>query len=183
VLAQEGYSQLGLDRVVLMPARQAPHKEIEQDPGPEERYLMCDLAAWGAQWLDASRTEIDHEGPSYTVETLRRLAGERPGDEVVLLLGSDRAQSLPQWREPEEILTMATLAVTRRDGVGEEEVRSALAGLSGAERVSFFDMPSIEVSSTVVRERVAARRPYRFFVPERVADRIEERGLYGRGGA
>jgi nicotinate-nucleotide adenylyltransferase len=182
VLAQEGYRQLDLDRVVLMPARQAPHKEIEHDPGPEERYLMCDLAAWGAEWLDASRTEIDREGPSYTVETLRRLSGEHPGDELVLLLGGDRAQSLPQWREPEEILRMATLAVTCREGVGEEEIRGALEGLAGAERVRFFDMPVIEVSSTVIRERAAAGRPYRFFLPERIADRIEERGLY-RGGA
>lgn len=182
MLAQEGYWQLGLDRVVLMPARQAPHKEIEQDPGPEERYLMCDLAAWGAEWLDASRAEIDREGPSYTVETLRALSSDHPGDELVLLLGADRAQSLSQWREPEEILRLATLAVTQRQGKGEGEIRDSLDGLPGGERVRFFDMPSIGVSSTVIRERVAARRPYRFFVPERVADRIEELGLY-RGGA
>ena len=181
MLAQEGYSQLGLDRVVLMPARQAPHKEIQHDPGPDERYLMCDLASWGAEWLGASRAEIDREGASYTVDTLRQLAGEHPGGELVLLLGADRAQSFPQWREPGEILTLATLAVTRRDGVGEEKVRGALEGLPGAERVRFFDMPSIEVSSTIVRERVAARRPYRFFVPARVADRIDELGLYREG--
>jgi nicotinate-nucleotide adenylyltransferase len=183
VLAQEGYWQLGLDRVVLMPAGQAPHKEIEEDPGAEERYLMCDLAAWGAEWLDASRAEIDRPGPSYTVETLRQLTAQRPGDDIVLLLGADRARSLPQWREPEEILRMATLAVAQRDGEGEEAVRSSLEGLPGAERVKFFEMPTFEVSSTVVRERAAARRPFRFFVPERVAARIEEQGLYGRGGS
>jgi nicotinate-nucleotide adenylyltransferase len=183
VLAQEGYWQLGLDRVVLMPAGRAPHKEIDQDPGPEERYLMCDLASWGAEWLAASRAEIDRPGPSYTVDTLRELRRERPGDEIVLLLGADRAQSFRQWREPEEILSHAALAVTRRTGVGEEAVRAALAGLPGAERTRFFDMPAIEISSTVVRERAAARRPYRFFVPGRVADRIEELDLYREGGA
>jgi nicotinate-nucleotide adenylyltransferase len=102
---------------------------------------------------------------------------------MVLLLGADRAASLPQWREPEEILRLATLAIARRDGLGEEEVRGELAGLAGADSVRFFDMPSIELSSTIVRERAAARRPLRFFVPERVADRISERGLYGGGGA
>jgi nicotinate-nucleotide adenylyltransferase len=169
--------QLGLDRVVLMPAGEAPHKQIEQDPGAEERYLMCDLAGWGAEWLDASRTEVDRPGPSYTADTLRQLKAEG-GDELVWLLGSDQARSLPQWHQPGEVLSLATLAVARRDGVGEDDVRSALAGLAGADRVRFFDMPSIDVSSTMVRERVAARRPFRFFVPERVAHRIEEVGLY-----
>lgn len=181
MLAQEALSRVGLDRVLLMPAGEAPHKQIEQDPGAEERYLMCDLAAWGAEWLDASRAEVDRPGPSFTVDTLRQLAGER-SDELVWLLGADQAASLPAWREPEEILRLATLAVTAREGMGDAEVRSVLAPLAGADRVRFFDMPSIGVSSTMVRERVAARRPFGFLVPERVADRIEEGGLY-RGAA
>jgi nicotinate-nucleotide adenylyltransferase len=161
-----------------MPAGQAPHKQIEDDPGTEERYLMCDLAAWGAEWLDASRIEVDRPGPSYTVDTLKQLKAERPGDEIALVLGADRAVSLPQWHQPEEVVQFATLAVARRDGVGEEDVRDALAGLPGADQVRFFDMPAIDVSSTIVRERVAARRPFEFFVAERVAHRIEEAGLY-----
>jgi nicotinate-nucleotide adenylyltransferase len=161
-----------------MPAGEAPHKEIEHDPGAEERYLMCDLAAWGAEWLDASRIEVDRPGPSYTADTLRQLKAERPGDEIALVLGADRAVSLPQWHEPEEVVQLATLAVARRVGVGEEDVRGALTGLAGADQARFFDMPAIDVSSTMVRERVAARRPFEFFVPERVAHRIEEAGLY-----
>jgi nicotinate-nucleotide adenylyltransferase len=97
---------------------------------------------------------------------------------MVWLLGADQAASLPEWREPEEVLRLARLAVARRDGVEDGAVRAALSGLDGGERVSFFEMPSIDVSSTAVRERIAARRPYRFMVPERVADRIEEQGLY-----
>jgi nicotinate-nucleotide adenylyltransferase len=183
VLAQEAYWQLGLDRVVLMPMREAPHREIEQDPGAEERYLMSDLAARGAEWLDASRVEVDRPGPSYSVDTLRQLRAERPADELVWLLGADQAISLARWREPEEVLNLATLAVARRGGVGEDDVRTALSSLAGADRVRFFDMPSIEVSSTLVRERVAARRPFEFLVPERVAPRIEELGAYREAGA
>ena len=166
-----------------MPAGEAPHKQIEQDPGVEERYLMCDLAAWGAEWLDASRAEVDRPGPSFTVDTVRQLGGEQSGNnELVWLLGADQAASLPAWREPEEVLRLATLAVTPRGGMGEAEVRRALGPLAGADRVQFFDMPAIDVSSTMVRERVAARRPFGFLVPERVANRIEEGDLY-RGGA
>ena len=168
-----------LDRVLLMPVREAADKVIEQDPGAEERYLMCELAAGAAEWLDASRIEVDRPGPSYSADTLRQLADERPGDELVMVLGGDRAASLPQWREPSEILRLATLAVARRDAVGEEQVREALAGFGADDRVRFFDMPGIRVSSSIVRERVAARRPFELFLPERVAQRIHEVGLYG----
>jgi nicotinate-nucleotide adenylyltransferase len=160
-----------------MPTGEAPHKGIEQDPGTEERYEMCALAASGAEWLDASRTEIDRRGPSYTVDTLRDLTAQGP-EELVWLLGADQATSFPQWRDPEEILRLADLGVTRRGGVGEDLVRRSLAGLAGADRVRFFEMPTIDVSSSVIRERIAGQRPFRSFVPERVADRIEEFGLY-----
>ena len=164
--------------MVLMPVRDAVDKEIDQDPGHEERYLLCELVAAGADWLDASRVEVDRPGPSYTADTLRQLATERPDDEIVMVLGGDRAATLPEWREPEEIFRLATLAVARRDGVGEEQVRAALAGLGPADRVRFFDMPAIEVSSSMIRERIAAGLPYELFVAERVAQRIQEVGLY-----
>jgi nicotinate-nucleotide adenylyltransferase len=182
VCAQEAYWQLELDRVWLMPAGEAPHKTMEQDPGREERLALCEAAAAGVPWLDASRLEVDRPGPSYTVDTLRDLREQRPEDEIVLLLGADRAASLPQWREPEGVLRLASLAVAQRGGVGADAVREALAGLDGGEQVRLFDMPSIDISSTIVRERVAEGRPYRFFVTEAVAERIAERGLYSGGG-
>jgi nicotinate-nucleotide adenylyltransferase len=161
-----------------MPAREAPHKRIDRDPGPEERYELCRLAAAGNEWLEVSREEIDRPGPSYTVETLQALTDAAPEDELYFIVGSDQAASLPSWREPEKVLRLATVGVGRRDGVGEEELRSALAGLAGAYRVTFFRMPRIEISSSEVRRRVAVGRPYRYLVPEPVAERIAELGLY-----
>jgi nicotinate-nucleotide adenylyltransferase len=165
-----------------MAAGEPAHKAIDDDPGKDERRLMTDLAAWGAEWLSASHMELDRPGPTYTVDTLRQLGAERPDDEIVWILGADQAVSLPEWHEPEEVLRLGRLAVARRDGIGERELREALAGLAGGEGVTTFEMPSIDVSSTMVRERVAARQPYAFLVPERVADHIAERGLYGGGG-
>ena len=87
---------------------------------------MCELAAWGAEWLDASRVEVDRPGPSFTVDTLRQLAGRAlRGTSSCWLLGADQAASLPQWREPEEVLRLATLAVARAGRVGEAEVARA----------------------------------------------------------
>jgi nicotinate-nucleotide adenylyltransferase len=165
-----------------MPTGEPAHKAIEQDPGKDERRLMTELAAWGADWLGSSHLELDRPGATYTVDTLRQLRAERPDDEVVWVMGADQAVSLPEWHEPEEVLRLAKVGVARRDGVGEEQLREALSGLAGGEGVTTFDMPSIDVSSTTVRERVAARQPFRFLVPERVANRIEEQGLYRGGG-
>jgi nicotinate-nucleotide adenylyltransferase len=165
-----------------MPTGEPAHKAIEHDPGREERRLMAELAAWGAEWLDASHLELDRPGPTYTVDTLRQLQSEPAGDEVVWILGADQAMTLPEWREPEEVLRLARFAVARRDGIGEGELRQVLSGLEGGEGVTTFEMPSIDVSSTMVRERIAARQPFGFLVPERVAQHIAEQGLYRGGG-
>ena len=178
VCAQEALWRLALDRVVLMPTGDPPHKRIDRDPGREERYELCGLAAAGRDWLEVSREEIDRLGQSYSEDTLRLLHDASPGDELCLIMGSDQAMSLPAWREPENVLRLAQVGVARREGIEEERVRAALAGLAGGDRVTFFDMPRVDVSSSDVRERVAAGRPYECLVPERVARRIAERGLY-----
>ena len=172
--AQEARWQLDLDEVVLMPVGQAPHRVIEPEPGAEERFELCQLAAEEADWLVASRAEVERPGPSYTADTLESLAGE---GELVFLLGADQAVRLEQWHEPERVLRAATLGVVEREGIGLDEVRAAVAKV-GEARIESFTMPRIDVSSTGVRARIAAGRPYRFLVPDRVADRIERVGLY-----
>jgi len=178
VCAQEAWWQLGLDGVVLMPLGDPSHRAIDRDPGREERVRLCDAAAQGVDWLSVSRIEVDRPGPTYTVDTLEQLRAEEPGDEHVFLLGADQAIHLPEWREPRRVVELAPLAVAERAGVAEADVRAALAGLGGEERMTFFSMPRIDVSSTEVRARAAAGRPYRFLVPAGVAQRIVGEGLY-----
>jgi nicotinate-nucleotide adenylyltransferase len=173
VCAQEACWQLELDEVRLMPVGQAPHRPIEHDPGPEERFELCRLAAEGVDWLTASRDEVDRPGPSYTADTLERMQDE----ELYFVMGADQALRLAQWHDPERVLRVATLAVAEREGVSIEDVRAAVSAV-GQARVEAFAMPRIDVSSTEVRRRVAEGHPYRFLVPERVADRIERTGLY-----
>jgi nicotinate-nucleotide adenylyltransferase len=144
---------------------------------------MCRVAATSEAWLAVPRIEIDREGPSYTVETLRALRSESPGDELFVILGGDAAAELASWREPEQVLSLATVAVAERDDTRKQQVVSALGNLRGSNRVVFFSMPRIEISSTMVRERTAAGRPIRYLVPEAVAAYIEETGLDGAGEA
>src|SRR5690349_21054326 len=78
VLASEAAWQLGLDEVLLVPAREAPHKRIDPEPGPDVRMEMTELAVQGDPVATASRVEVDREGPSYTADTLESLTAERP---------------------------------------------------------------------------------------------------------
>ncbi|MFL5818295.1 MAG: nicotinate-nucleotide adenylyltransferase [Conexibacter sp.] len=178
VCAQEAHDQLGLDRVVLMPAAVPPHKEVQADPGAEARYALCEAAVAGDERFAVSRMELDRAGRSFTVDTLKSLHDHSPQDDITFIAGGDMARSLPSWREPEQILSLATLAVAERAADRREAISAAIAPLAGSERVRFFDMPRIDVSSSLVRERVASGRSIRYLVPDAVADAIAQNGWY-----
>jgi nicotinate-nucleotide adenylyltransferase len=178
VLAQEALVQLALDTVMFMPMGQAPHKEIAEDPGREVRFELVEAAVEGDERFSASRLEVDREGPSYSVETLRVLAEEHPDDELVWILGGDQAAKLRRWREPEEVLRLATIAATDRGAWRRAGIYVEAAQLRNNERLKFFEMPPIGVSSTFIRRRVTRGLPIRYLMPDRVAELIESRGLY-----
>ena len=182
VCAQEAHAQLALDRVILMPAAWPPHKRVAADPGAEARYDLCRRAVAGDERFEVSRLELDRPGQSWTVDTLRALRDERPQDDLTFIVGGDMARSLPTWREPETVLELATLAVAERAGSEREDIRGELRGLVAATsadvRVRFFDMPRVDVSSSLVRERVATGRPIRYLVPDAVAAAIAQNGWY-----
>lgn len=179
VMAADARDQLGLERVLLVPVHTPPHKEAAGDPGPQERAEMCRLATWGLPWLEVSTIEIDRGGPSYTVDTLREIHGSNPGDDLTFIVGGDMARSLPSWREPGAVLALARLAVAEREGVGRSDVLEALVPVGG--EPAFFDMPRLDVSSSLIRRRVAEGRSIRYLVPDPVARRIAQSGAYRAG--
>jgi nicotinate-nucleotide adenylyltransferase len=166
--------------VLLVPAGIPPHKETPEDPGIADRIAMCRLAvAEHEEWLGVSEIEAERPGPSYTVDTLREIHANSPGDELTFIVGGDMAWSFPTWREPEAILELARIAVAERVGARREEVRERLADLAGAaQRVSYIDVPRIDISSAALRQRVRAGEPITYLVPDAVGRYIEERRLY-----
>jgi len=178
ICAQEAYLQLELDRVTLIPARIPPHKRVEEEPGPDHRLELCRAAVGGDDRFDVSDLEIVREGPSYTVDTLELLHSREPETELFLIVGGDIAAGLPRWREPERVLSLATLAVAGRRGTSRGEVDDALSGLAGGERARFFQMPTIGVSSTVLRRRVHDGQSIRYYVPDSVVSYIDRHRLY-----
>ncbi len=178
VLAQEALVRLELEAVTLMPMGQAPHREIRDDPGADVRVELCEAVAAADDRLRVSTLETDRDGPSYTVDTLRALKKKSSKDELFWILGGDQAARLRSWREPEEVLELCTVAVTERGAWRRAGVHVALSGLRGAQRVEYFDMPGIAVSSSLVRRRASRGEPIRYLVPDPVAELVDERGLY-----
>jgi nicotinate-nucleotide adenylyltransferase len=177
VIATQALAALRLDRVLFVPVNEPPHKAIDGDPGVEHRVAMCRLAVAGDEPLDVSLVDAEVPGPSFTVDTLSRLHDRCPGDQLTFLVGGDMALSLPNWREPAAILSLASLGVAEREGVGRADITERLADL-GTGNVEFFDMPRIDVSSSLIRRYAAAGRPIRHLVPDAVAGYIEREGLY-----
>jgi nicotinate-nucleotide adenylyltransferase len=169
VLCQEAWWQLGLQRVVLVPTGRPSHRPDPPVPA-DVRLRLAQAAALGNPGLTVSRVEVDRPGPSYMIDTLRDLNERYPGAQLVLLIGADQLAALASWHEAASLPRLARLAVARRSG----------AHIEGAERaaVDWIDMPRLDVSSSLVRERVAAGRPIRYLVPEPVRELIEAEDLY-----
>ena len=179
ICGQEAYAQLRLERVIVIPAGQPPHKAEDADPGPQHRLELCRRAVAGDPRFEVSDLEVGREGPSYTVDTLAALNSRMPDSELFLIVGGDVAAGLPTWHEPERVLSLATLAVAKRRGTSQGSIVSALAGLRGGERAEFFRMPRIGISSTEIRHRVQMQEPIRYLVPDAVGSYIDEHRLYG----
>lgn len=177
VLAHEAAGQLGLERVLLMPTGEAPHRRIDPEPGAGVRLEMVELAARGDDLLAASDLEVARDGPSYTFRTLELLHEERPGDELTLLMGADVAASLEAWRRPERVLELAHVGVAARPGTELGEAEAALERLD-AQGVEVIAMPELGVSSTRIRGLIGAGRSIRYLVPDPIAETIAARGLY-----
>ena len=181
--ASEAADQLGLDRVILMPVFTPPHKDVPEDPGPGVRVELCELAAADDERLEVSRLEVDRGGSSFTVDTLRELHARHPEHELIFIVGGDMAVSLPTWKEPRAVLELCKLAIAERSGALRRDVIERLTAEYGedvTERLEFFDMPRMDISSSDVRRRVAAGRTIHYLVPDAVADHIARHGLSAR---
>jgi nicotinate-nucleotide adenylyltransferase len=178
VCAQEGYLRLGLQRVFLVPARIPPHKPVDDEPGVGHRLEMTRIASEGSDWLEVSELEVQREGPSYTVDTLEELHSRTPDSELFLIVGADVAAGMPKWRDPERVLSLATLAVAERPGTARSAVEGALHAIQGGEHATFFEMPEIGISSTMLRDRVRAGQPTRYLMPDAVRSYIDQHSLY-----
>ncbi len=169
--ASESADRLGLDEVQFVTAARPPHKRIATPA--EARHEMVVLATIGDLRFRASRLELDHAGPTFTVDTLRRARGLWPGAELYFITGADAYHDISTWREPEALVELAQMVAVSRPGYDIKRIDPFFR-----ERVIPLEIPGYELSSTEIRARVAEGRSVRYLVPYEVEVYIAKHGLY-----
>jgi nicotinate-nucleotide adenylyltransferase len=177
--AETAAAAFGLDRVLLAPAATNPLKRSALATA-RDRAAMVRLAIDGNRRLALSTVDVDRPPPSYSVNTMRLVQAQFPRAEVFLVLGIDALVDLLDWHDPEGLLDVCQLIVVARPGYALE-VPGAVRNRLGqrAARIHLQPMPLLEISSTMLRSRLAAGQPVRYLLPAAVEHYIRSRGLYG----
>jgi nicotinate-nucleotide adenylyltransferase len=176
VTAEEALAQFGLDGVVFVPTGRPWMKEGRSVSAAEDRYLMTVIATASNPRFSVSRIEIDREGPTYTVETLRALATDHPDAELYFITGADAMLEIFDWKEPDGALELAHFIAATRPGY--DLTRFEARTPTRHPNVSVMNVPALAISSTDVRSRVSEGRPIRYLVPEGVKTYIDKVALY-----
>ena len=165
-----------LRRVLYVPARLSPHKDATPTDA-RHRVAMLALAIQGRSDWTIDLQELDREPPSYTIDTLRAIRTRHPGDELWLLMGTDILAGFDRWRQPEEILKIGRIAAFEREPYAGTAVKvPPVPGI--ADRLSVFDVGSVRISATDIRNDLAAGKSIAGRVPEPVAEYVTKQGLY-----
>jgi nicotinate-nucleotide adenylyltransferase len=189
--ASDAIEYLALDRLVFIPAAVQPLKATRDTAAGADRLAMVRLTVDGDPRLETDSVELDRDGLSYTVDTLREFAGRYPSAERYFLVGADVLATFAQWREPRTVLDLATLAILTRRA---EAAGGGVAPLWGGSqrgslatdtldevlvrRATLVPTRRVDVSSTEIRDRVRTGRSIHGFVTDAVADYIGAHGLY-----
>ncbi len=181
-LATLAADELGLDRVLFMPAGQPPHKRGRPITAAADRLLMTRLAIAGNPLFELTIIEMERPGPSFTLDSVTELLS-MSGDDVALFLimAADSLAQIDTWREPERILSLVEWAIGPRPGSTFPDAAFLAERFgSAAGRIHLLAGPGLAVSASEIRQRVAAGRSIRYLVPRAVEELIADRHLYRR---
>ena len=182
-LATMAADAMDLDQVLFMPASRPPHKAGERLTRATDRLLMTRLAIAADPAFELSLIEIERPGPSYTIDSVIELAEHYDNSaSLYLIMAADSLAQIDTWREPDRLLELIEWVVGPRPGVAAPD-RPQLEDrfAERASRIHLLTGPSLDVSSSEIRRRVAAGHAIRYLVPRGVEEMILERGLYRRG--
>ena len=179
VLAAEACQQLEFDRLLWMLTPTSPLKRGQEITSIEHRLSMVELAIAGKPDFGLSRIELDHPGPYYTVDTMRRFADSYPSAELILVIGGDSLRDLPRWHQPTDLVSAChEIGVFRRpgDSVDLSALERQVPGTQA--KIRFVDAPLLEISSSDIRRRIRENLPFRYFLSPSVYDYIKNNHLY-----
>lgn len=179
ILAAEAQVQLGLEKVLWVLTPHPPHKQGQAITPLQHRLDMVLAAIGDNPSFELSRIEIDRPAPHYAVDTVRLIRKSYPDDEVVYLMGGDSLRDLPTWHQPRQLVEIChALGVMHRLGEAIDlmELEHLLPGIK--QKVRFIETPLLDIASSEIRQRVATGGHFRYFLPPKVFEIIQERGLY-----
>lgn len=183
IVAQDAVERLELDRLLVVPAKEPPHREVALPAGV--RYRLVEAAFGQDPRFEVSDLELRREGASFTVDTLEEIVRRRAPEELFCVIGVDQLQVFESWHRPDRIVELSTLTVMNR---GSEE--PAPAGEDPRFSYRRLQVTRVEISSTYIRRRLREGRSVRYLVPEGFRERLleewrrhggDERNESGRG--
>ena len=180
--AEECRRCLNLDRIVFVPTGSPPHKRDRRVTPAEDRYAMTLLATAGVPEFSVSRTEVDREYPSHTVDTLREfIAKGTPAEDLFFITGLDALLAIDTWVDYMLLPSLCTLVTATRPGYDVQGLNSLPVQIR--ENLKLVEIPQFAISSTEIRQRAGDGRGIRFLVPHLVETYIESAGLYRNAGS
>lgn len=180
VAAENVRHHFALQKVYFVPAGHPPHKEGREVAPAQHRHMMVVLATVANPYFFVSSLELDRNGPSFTIDTLRAFQSEHPKAELHFVTGVDAILELPTWEEPEALLGIARFVAVARPGYPAGRFEAFRRSLTPAmrDRVAYLEIPELAISSSDLRRRVREGRPIAYLAPEAVARYIHKQDLY-----
>ena len=172
IIAEQACGQLNLDKILFVPAHIPPHKKAGASASPRQRFAMVQKAIAHSSNFDVTSLELRRKGISYTIDTLEELHVLYTNAKLYLIVGGDNFAGFTTWKSVDDILNQATIVVYKRNW----DTRVLKSGKSG--RVIHLDGAALDISSTMIRDRVRRGESIRFLVPSVVEKYIQRNKLY-----
>ncbi len=180
-MLQEFLKKYEVDKVLLIPTAIPPHKEYVLQVSDEDRMNMCKLAVKDIPKVEVSNIEIKRGGASYTYETLRELKDNYENPEIYFIMGADMFQCFSQWKNPQEILNLASLCVVPRNSTQVQDllkIKAMLSSIYCSVCADILDVGEMKLSSTYVRDMLKRNEDVSDFLSAEVYDYIKQHKLY-----
>lgn len=172
---------LNFDKVIFLPARTPPHKQKIIVSDARHRYAMVEMATISNPYFEVSSMELNREGSTYTVDTIRELRSKLGWDaEIFFIIGSDAVFEILTWKNPEELLSMCSFVAVTRPGYDKDKLYSRIEELKKQYNSSIIpvEIPAYAISSSEIREKAANGESIKYMVPESVEYYIKKNNLY-----
>lgn len=182
ILAENAFEQYSLDEVIFLPSRKPAYKPLEDIVEDEHRKNMVMLAIKDNPHFTISTMEFDREGNTYTADTLTLLSEQYPDDTFYFIIGGDSLFQLEKWYNFKTVLKLSHILAAGRDDTKEDEIQNKIAELNSKynAKISYLRVPSMEISSKMIRDRIYSNETVQYFLPDNVLHYIKEKNLYSK---